>query len=119
MAPLGRPPVLLDIVEEHFDELDFLWEHREANLFTPAWILEDLAEHEERAEAHLDGLRLAELHAVALAQERLEGDETFAATAAALVLFETGEPEYHELIREALRTAGPEAVDGIRIAQRC
>lgn len=118
MAPLGRPPVMLDIVEEHFDELDFLWEHREANLFTPDWILEDLAEHEERAEAHLDGLRLAELHAVDLAEERVVGEETFAATAAALVLFEAGEPKYHELIGEAFRTAGPAAVDGIRIALR-
>lgn len=118
MTPLGRPPVILDIVEEHFDELDFLWEHREANLFTPDWTLEDLAEHEERAEAHLDGLRLAELHAVDLAEERLVGGETFATTAAALVLFEAGEAEYHELIREALRTAGPESVDGIRIALR-
>ena len=118
VTKLGRPPVIPDIVEEHFDELDFLWEHREANIFTPDWTLEDLAEHEERAEAHLDGLRLAELHAVDLARERVGGDETFAATAAAFVLFETGETEYRDLVRQALRTAGPEAVGGIRVALR-
>lgn len=118
MTTLGRPPVLADIVEEHFDELDFLWEHRESNIFTPDWVLSDLAEHEERAEAHLDGLRLAELHAVDLARERLMGEETFAATAATLVLLETGVPELLDLVREALRSAGQEAFHGVRIALR-
>lgn len=118
MTALGRPPVLLDIVEEHFDELDFLWEHREANVFTPDWTLEDLAEHEERAEAHLDGLRLSELHGVDLAEERVAGDQTFAATAATFVLVETGEPDLLELVAGALRTAPAEACDGIRIALR-
>jgi uncharacterized protein (TIGR02270 family) len=118
MPYLGRPPVLLDIVEEHFDELDFLWEHREANLFTPDWTLEDLAFHEERAEAHLDGLRLSELHAVDFALDRIGGGEVFAATAATMVLFETGVEEYHHRILEVFRTAGPEAVEGIRIGLR-
>jgi len=118
MSPLGRPPVFLDIVEEHFDELDFLWEHREANIFTPDWTLEDLAWIEERAEAHLDGLRLAELHAVDLALDRIGGSEVFAATAAALVLFETREPEYRSQILETLRKGAPETVEGIRVALR-
>ena len=114
----GRPPVFLDIVEEHFDELDFLWEHREANVFTPDWTLADLAEHEERAEAHLDGLRLAELHAVDLAVERLPGGEVFAATAAALVLHESGSAEHLAVVFAALREADPPVVEGIRIALR-
>lgn len=110
--------MLSDIVEEHFDELDFLWEHREANLFTADWVLADLAEHEARAEAHLDGLRLAELHAVELAGERLTGDETFAALAATLILVETGRPEERDRIRVALGETGPEAFEGIRIGLR-
>lgn len=118
MPSLGRPPVLPDIIEEHFDELDFLWEHRETNVFTRDWTLEDLAEHEERAEAHLDGLRLAELHAVDLADERLAGEETFAALAAALVLLESGWAEARARISEALRSAGTGAFHGIRIALR-
>lgn len=115
---LRRPPTILDIVEEHFDELDFLWELREGNLFAPDWTLDDLKAHEERAEAHLDGLRGAELHSVDLAAERIKGTETFMATAAALVLFETGESEYHHLILEALRSADRPTVEGIRFALR-
>jgi hypothetical protein len=64
--------VVPDLVEEQFDEFDFLWEHREANLVTPDWTLADLAAHEERAEAHLDALRLAELHAVDVALAKLQ-----------------------------------------------
>ncbi len=118
MTKPGYPPVFLDIVEEHFDELDFLWEHREANVFTPDWTLADLAEHEERAEAHLDGLRLAELHAVDLARDKLTSGEPFAATAAALVLHESGAAEHLGLVSEALRRADPPVVEGIRVALR-
>ena len=114
----GRPPVLPDVVEEHFDELDWLWEHRDANVFTPDWTLADLAWCEERAEAHLDGLRLAELHGIHLARARLRAGEPPAALAAPPVLC-AGPPAAHvDPVRAALRTGEPRVLDGVRRALR-
>jgi uncharacterized protein (TIGR02270 family) len=117
VSPLGRPPVFPDIVEEHFDELDALWENREANVFAPEWTLRDLAVHEERAEAHLDGLRLSELHGVSLARERL-GTGPSAATAAAFVLWESGDADARRLVLEQFRSGDTPIRDGIRRALR-
>lgn len=115
---LGRPPVLKDIVEEHLEELDFLWEQREGVVFAPDWTLEDLAELEARAEAHLDGLRLAELHAVDLALEALASGETGAATAATFVLLETGEGTFATEVVRALGSGDAPTVEGVRIGLR-
>lgn len=118
VSPLGRPPVMLDIVEEHFEELDFLWELREGVIFAPDWNLQELAELEERAEAHLDGLRLAELHAVDVARPHLTGDQKFAATAATFVFMETGEAELAAEVVKAFGSVEAPARDGIRIGLR-
>jgi uncharacterized protein (TIGR02270 family) len=118
VSPLGRPPAYPDIVEEHFDELDALWEHREANVFTPDWTLAHLAFHEERAEAHLDGLRLSELHGVELAREKLTSGAPSAATAAAFVLWESGDADARTMLLDQFRTGDPPVRDGIRLALR-
>jgi uncharacterized protein (TIGR02270 family) len=116
MTDLGYPGVFLHIVEQHFEELDFLWEQRERIVFAANRTLSGLAEHEARADTHLDGLRIAEGHAVDLVRPALTGGETFAATAAALVFMEMGRPE---LVREVLAAfESGEARDGIRIALR-
>jgi hypothetical protein len=117
VSPLAYPPVFPDIVEEHFDELDALWEHREANVFTSEWTLRDLAVHEERAEAHLDGLRLSELHGVSLAREKL-GSSPSAATAAAFVLWESGDADARNLVLGQFREGDPPVRNGIRLALR-
>lgn len=80
MQVCRNAPVLVDIVEEHFEELDFLSELREGSLRAREWTLADLAQHEERMEAHLDGLRVAGSAALELAREALGGGAPHAAT---------------------------------------
>lgn len=48
-----------DILTEHADEAAGLWSLRQALARRPQMRMADLAEHDERIEAHLDGLRLA------------------------------------------------------------
>ncbi|MFO8174405.1 MAG: hypothetical protein R6T96_09000 [Longimicrobiales bacterium] len=118
MPPLGSPPVHPDIVEEHFDELEWLWEQRDAGIYSADWTLPILAEHEERAEAHLDGLRLSELHGVELARAKISEADAWAAAAATLVLFEAGAPEWRDLILDSFREGEAETVAGIRATLR-
>ena len=119
----GRPPVVADIVEEHFDDADFLWEHREDNIYTDDWSLHDLAQHEARAHAHLDGLRLAELSGTDLVRERLASGEFGAAMVATFVLADAhGMPwaqgDEVSVLAMAMRQADAAVVDGVRRALR-
>ena len=86
MSNAIRPSVIPGLVEEHFDELDWLWEHREANLFSADWDLQDLAHHEARVEAHVDALRLTGELGVEFARDLLAQGEESPAAAATLLL---------------------------------
>ena len=50
--------ILDDVLEEHAEEAAFLWQQREAAVRAPDYDIEELAEVDERLEAHLDGLRI-------------------------------------------------------------
>ena len=52
--------ILLDIVEEHLEEADFLWSQRQSALADRGSTLHRLAELEERLLTHLEGLVLSE-----------------------------------------------------------
>jgi hypothetical protein len=108
MPPLADdlPRVAPDLVEEHFDELDFLWEHRARSLAALDWTLSDLDELERRLEAHRDGLRLAGRRATELAKARFHDEATSAAAAATLILCDAGEGA---LAVEQLALAAPGA----------
>lgn len=112
---LPRPPAILDILEEHLNELDFLWEQRERLVFAPDWTLKELAAHEERAEAHLDGLRIGAANSVDIARPALTADETGLATAATFVLMAFDSPELEREVVQGLKSAPPKSRDGIRI----
>ncbi len=115
MVELHRPPAILDILEEHLSELGDLWEQRERSIFSPEWTLQDLSAHEERAEAHLDGLRIGAANSVDLARPALLSEEPGVAIAATFVLMAFDSVELEREVIQALKSAPPKSRDGIRI----
>jgi uncharacterized protein (TIGR02270 family) len=118
MTGIERPAIMVDILEDHFDELDFLWEHRERVVFDIDYDLNDLAAHEERAWAHLDGLKLGREHSIDLARPFLDGDAVGAATAAAFTFLAMESSELTTELMERFAAGGREVREGIRIALR-
>ena len=48
------------VVSQHVESAAFLWLLRDAAVWSPHYTLRDLEQLDERIEAHLDGLRIAE-----------------------------------------------------------
>jgi uncharacterized protein (TIGR02270 family) len=107
---------MLDVLEEHFEELDFLWEQRERVLFAPDWMIDQLGELEARAEAHLDGLVIGAGHSVAIAKPYLVAEETGVATAAAFTLLAMDSAPLALDVVDSLRMGPPAAREGIKLA---
>jgi uncharacterized protein (TIGR02270 family) len=105
--------ILLDIVEEHLEEADFLWSHRQSALADRDSTLHRLAELEERLLAHLDGLVLSEEAGWELLSPKLIEGETGEAFAAAWVALASGRSQYVDALRAALNTAKGPVLAGI------
>jgi len=118
LMQLAYPRILLRVLEHQLSELDVLWERRELVLFDPELVLDDLAEIEARAAAHLRGVLLGQGHALDRARAALRGDETGAATAAAFTLLDLGHAALRDELLDVLRTAEAPIAHGIRIALR-
>jgi len=93
MVAGGDVKVMLDILEEHFEELEFLWLQRDLAIAAPDYDLADLAELDERVEAHIDGLRIAGDAGWEIAKEQLVGDEAGEVFAGAVLAFESGDEQ--------------------------
>jgi len=52
-------PIIESIVSQHAEEAAFLWLLRDLAVAAPHYSLQDLADLDERVEAHIDGLRVA------------------------------------------------------------
>jgi uncharacterized protein (TIGR02270 family) len=115
---LPRPDLYLHVLEEHFEELDFLWEQREGLVFAPDWTLAELAELEARADAHLAGLALGQAHTLELVRPALAGKEWGAATAATLALLALDADAARREVIDALSGAEGEALEGLRLGLR-
>jgi uncharacterized protein (TIGR02270 family) len=110
--------ILLDILEEHLEEADFLFYQRENALGDRVYDLDALAELEERLLAHLDGLVLGGKAAWALLEPKLAGGELGEIFAAAFVAMESGDPARIDLVQKTFPAAEGAVLDGIRQALR-
>ncbi len=119
MTAPASPPVVGEILLEHFEELGALALQRQRRLFAPDWDLPRLLAVERRAEAHRDALRIGGDAALRIARQALEGDDRGAAFAATLVLMESGRPDLRAAVLGAFRAAPPPARDGVRLGLRC
>jgi len=101
-----------NIINQHAEEAAFLWLLRDAAVHQPHYDLEDLAELDERIEAHLDGLRLAGDAGWEIAQQALFWQEPGEIFTAAVLAFESHQTERIEAVLE-LGMTQPELVRGI------
>ncbi len=84
----AKPRIIEDIVTQHAEEAAFLWLLRDAAVRQPHYDLSDLAELDERVEAHLDGLRIAGEGGWAICEQALEIGEPGEIFTAAVLAFE-------------------------------
>ena len=105
-----------DILAEHFSELAWLWERREAMLFSPAFGPGALAAHDRRMEGHVRGLVVAGEDAVPVLAAAIESDDPATAAAAAYVLLRRGTLAGDRAVLRALTGAEGARLDAIRRA---
>ena len=104
--------IIPGIIEQHCDEAAFLWIQRGNAVNSNQFCVLDLARHDERIEAHIDGLRVAAAEAWPLCEEKLSATSKGEVFAAGMVALESAKPE---LIAKVLSVVEeePETADGL------
>jgi len=105
--------VIPDILEEHFEELEFLWGQRQEALRSPEYTLPELLELEERIEVHIQGLLIGGEHTIPIIQEGLSEDDSLTVFAAAYALLRLGIESAAQQVVDAFLQAEGEQLDGI------
>jgi uncharacterized protein (TIGR02270 family) len=93
--------IIEDIVTQHAEEASFLWFLRSLAVDAPHYSLADLAELDDRVEAHLDGLRIAADAGWTICKEALAQEEPGEVFAAAALAFESGMEDRINVVLEA------------------
>jgi uncharacterized protein (TIGR02270 family) len=99
------------VISQHAEEAAFLWILRNGALTAPHYSLSDLTKLDSRAEAHLDGLRIAGEEGWLVVQEQLSFKEPGEVFAASALAFETkNEPRIQKVLeivtKESVLTEG-------------
>ncbi|MCU0917955.1 MAG: TIGR02270 family protein [Planctomycetes bacterium] len=85
-------------VQQHGEEAAFQWLLRDEAVHAPHYDLKDLAELDDRVEAHIDGLRIAGEEGWRIVQEELAWEEAGEVFAGAVLAFEAGDQERIEQV---------------------
>jgi uncharacterized protein (TIGR02270 family) len=105
-----------DIVEEHFEELQFLWSQRRTAVRSAAYREREVVMLEERIEARRQGLLVIGDRIFDLGGAALAGDDEMPAFAAAFALLALATPDAQARVIDAFRTAEGKKLDGLRDA---
>ncbi len=90
--------IIPTIIEQHAEETAFLWLQRDAAVRDPHYDLDDLANLDDRGEAHIDGLRIAGDAGWEICKQVLELEEPGEVFAAAVLAFESGDVQRIETV---------------------
>ena len=103
---------LRDVLEEHLEELQFLWGLRRDAVRSPERTRPDVDRLDARVLAHADGLRVARGELGEIVGPSLSSDDPAAAFAAGFVLLRVG-GEGTRAVLDAFREAGPGGREGL------
>ncbi len=104
--------VIESIVEQHAEEAAFLWILRDAAVQAPHYSLNDLADSDERVEAHIDGLRVAGEAGWSFCADALIQEKPGEVFAAAVLAFESEQDQRIKMVLKAAAT-DPELSRGV------
>jgi uncharacterized protein (TIGR02270 family) len=104
--------IIETIVAQHAEEAAFLWLLRDAAVRAPHYSLKDLAELDDRVEAHIDGLRIAGDEGWPFLADGLGFQESGEVFAAAVLALEGGQRERIEAVYSVV-SAAPETARGL------
>src|SRR5437868_656533 len=115
-APSAKHSYVPEILEEHYEELQFLWANRTAALRSPRYTLRELAKLEERIEAHVQGMLAVGEPMRELVEPGLSATDATIAFASAFALLRLDKPPTTRLVLDRFATAEGPALEGIREA---
>ncbi|OQW92578.1 MAG: hypothetical protein BWK78_01300 [Thiotrichaceae bacterium IS1] len=104
---MNASSTITSLLDQHVEEAAFLWLLRDKAVHAPHYSLADLAELDERIEAHLDGLRIAGEAGWEIAKVALRWEQPGEVFTAAVLAFESGQPEWIDTLL-AVVTSQPE-----------
>jgi uncharacterized protein (TIGR02270 family) len=113
MAPDAAWTFLPDLLEEHLEEIQFLWPIRERGIRSPRMTLRGLQNFEDRLDAHAEGILVAGEDAYPLIDPLLEADDNDATFTATFVLLRIATEIALSRIRDALASARGKRLTGM------
>ena len=104
------------VVEQHLEELAFLYEQWQSAVCSPEWRHEDLRDLNGRIAAHVDGVLVAGDQAIPFLDEQLTAGEPSFVFAATLLLLRLNQPAAADQVMNVFLEAAAEQLDSIRRA---
>jgi uncharacterized protein (TIGR02270 family) len=102
-----------DILEEHVEEIGFLWGQRRVALRSPIHTKKDLLDLEERIEAHLQGVLAVGDQALPLLEDTLASDDELDVFSAGWALLQRGEDATSAQVLRAFEEAEGDRINGL------